>query len=149
MLRSPSIQELARCLGLNAHITTAEVRDLVIVGAGPAGLAAAVYGASEGLDVLVIEAESPGGQAASSSKIENYLGFPMGISGNELAGRAAAQAQKFGAKMLVANSVTKLNCERRPYELSVDSRPNHSRAHGRDCQRRAVQQAANRQPEEV
>ncbi len=120
VLRSPSIQELARCLGLNAHITAAEVKDLVIVGAGPSGLAAAVYGASEGLDVLVIEAESPGGQAGSSSKIENYLGFPMGISGNELAGRAAAQAQKFGAKMLIANTVTKLNCERRPYELSVD-----------------------------
>jgi len=120
VLRSPSIQELARCLGLNAHITASEVRDLVIVGAGPSGLAAAVYGASEGLDVLVIEAESPGGQAGSSSKIENYLGFPMGISGNELAGRAAAQAQKFGAKVLVANSVTKLNCERRPYELSVE-----------------------------
>ncbi|MGA9446801.1 MAG: NAD(P)/FAD-dependent oxidoreductase, partial [Candidatus Sulfotelmatobacter sp.] len=79
-----------------------------------------VYAASEGLDVLVIEAESPGGQAGSSSKIENYLGFPMGISGNELASRAAAQAQKFGAKVLIASNVTKLNCERRPYELSVD-----------------------------
>ncbi|MGA8648066.1 MAG: FAD-dependent oxidoreductase [Candidatus Sulfotelmatobacter sp.] len=120
VLRGPSIQELARCLGLNAHITATELRDLVIVGADPAGLAAAVYGASEGLDVLVIEAESPGGQAGSSSKIENYLGFPTGITGNELAGRAAAQAQKFGAKVLVASSVTKLNCERRPYELSVD-----------------------------
>jgi thioredoxin reductase (NADPH) len=120
VLRSPSIQELARCLGLNAHISAAEVRDLVIVGAGPAGLAAAVYAASEGLDVLVIEAESPGGQAGSSSKIENYLGFPMGISGQELAGRAAAQAQKFGAKVLIANNVVKLNCERHPYELSVD-----------------------------
>jgi thioredoxin reductase (NADPH) len=120
VLRGPSIQELARCLGLNAHITASEVRDLVIVGAGPSGLAAAVYGASEGLDVLVIEAESPGGQAGSSSRIENYLGFPMGISGQELAGRAAAQAQKFGAKVLIANNVTRLNCERRPYELSVD-----------------------------
>jgi thioredoxin reductase (NADPH) len=120
VLRSPSIQELARCLGLNAHITAGELRDLVIVGAGPSGLAAAVYAASEGLDVLVIEAESPGGQAGSSSRIENYLGFPMGISGNELAGRASAQAQKFGAKVLIANTVTKLNCERRPYELSVD-----------------------------
>jgi thioredoxin reductase (NADPH) len=120
VLRSPSIQELARCLGLNAHITASELKDLVIVGAGPSGLAAAVYAASEGLDVLVIEAESPGGQAGSSSRIENYLGFPMGISGNELAGRAAAQAQKFGAKVLIANTVTKLNCERRPYELSVD-----------------------------
>jgi thioredoxin reductase (NADPH) len=120
VLRSPSIQELAKCLGLNANITASEVRDLVIVGAGPSGLAAAVYGASEGLDVLVIEGESPGGQAGSSSRIENYLGFPTGISGNELAGRAAAQAQKFGAKMLIASNVTKLNCERRPYELSVD-----------------------------
>ncbi len=120
VLRSPSIQELARCLGLNAHITASEVRDLVIVGAGPSGLAAAVYGASEGLDVLVIEAEFPGGQAGSSSRIENYLGFPMGISGLELAGRAAAQAQKFGAKVLIANNVTKLNCDRRPYELVVD-----------------------------
>ncbi len=120
VLHNPSIQELARCLGLNPHITASEVRDLVIVGAGPSGLAAAVYAASEGLDVLVIEAESPGGQAGSSSKIENYLGFPMGISGNELAGRAAAQAQKFGAKVLIANTVTRLNCERRPYELTVD-----------------------------
>jgi thioredoxin reductase (NADPH) len=121
VLRSPSIQELASCLGLNAHIESSEVRDLVIVGAGPSGLAAAVYGASEGLDVLIIEAESPGGQAGSSSRIENYLGFPMGISGLELAGRAAAQAQKFGAKVLIANNVTKLNCERTPYELTVDS----------------------------
>ena len=120
VLRRPSIQELAKCLGLNAHITAKEVRDLVIVGGGPSGLAAAVYGASEGLDVLVIEAESPGGQAGSSSRIENYLGFPLGISGQELASRAAAQAQKFGAKMLIANNVVKLNCERRPYELQVD-----------------------------
>ncbi len=120
VLRSPSIQELAACLGLNAHITASDVRDLVIVGAGPSGLAAAVYGASEGLDVLVIEAESPGGQAGSSSRIENYLGFPMGISGLELAGRAAAQAQKFGAKVLIANNATKLNCDRSPYELTVD-----------------------------
>ena len=120
VLRSPSIQELAECLGLNAHITASELRDLVIVGAGPSGLAAAVYGASEGLDVLVVEAESPGGQAGSSSRIENYLGFPMGISGLELAGRAAAQAQKFGAKILIANNVTKLNCDRSPYELSMD-----------------------------
>ncbi len=120
VLRKPTIQELARCLGLNAHITASEVRDLVIVGAGPSGLAAAVYAASEGLDVLVIEADSPGGQAGSSSKIENYLGFPMGISGQELAGRASAQALKFGARVLVANNVIKLNCERRPYELTVD-----------------------------
>jgi len=121
VLRSPSIQELARCLGLNSPITQSDLRDLVIVGAGPAGLGAAVYAASEGLDVLVIEADSPGGQAGSSSKIENYLGFPLGISGNELAGRAAAQAQKFGAKVLIADRVTRLNCDRHPYELTVDS----------------------------
>jgi thioredoxin reductase (NADPH) len=120
VLRSPSTGELANCLGLNDHIIASEMRDLVIVGAGPAGLAAAVYGASEGLDVLVIDAESPGGQAASSSRIENYLGFPMGISGQELARRAAAQAQKFGAKVMIAHNVTQLNCDRRPYELSVD-----------------------------
>ena len=120
VLRSPSIAELARCLGLNEHIEASEVRDVAIVGGGPAGLAAAVYGASEGLDVLVIEAEAPGGQAGSSSKIENYLGFPLGISGQELAGRAAAQAQKFGAKMLIAKRVTKLNCDRHPYELTTD-----------------------------
>jgi thioredoxin reductase (NADPH) len=119
VLRNPSTHELAKCLGLNANITATEVRDLVIVGAGPSGLAAAVYGASEGLDVLMIETESPGGQAGSSSRIENYLGFPTGVSGLELAGRAAAQAQKFGAKMLIANSAIKLNCERRPYELTV------------------------------
>ncbi len=120
VLRHPSIQELARCLGLNEHIKASEVRDLVIVGAGPAGLAAAVYGASEGLDVLVIEAEFPGGQAGSSSKIENYLGFPTGISGLELANRASAQAQKFGAQVLIANKAMKLNCDRRPYEINVD-----------------------------
>src|ERR1700683_970725 len=120
VLRGPSIQELARCLGLNAHITASEVKDLVIVGAGPSGLSAAVYGASEGLDVLVIEAESPGGQAGSSSKIENYLGFPMGISGLELAGGAAPRRQKLRAQYLIANNVTKLNCDRSPYELSMD-----------------------------
>jgi thioredoxin reductase (NADPH) len=120
VLRNPTIAELAKSLGLNDHIAASEMRDLVIVGAGPAGLAAAVYGASEGLDVLVIDAESPGGQAASSSRIENYLGFPMGISGNELAGRASAQAHKFGAKVMIATCVAKLNCERRPYELVLE-----------------------------
>jgi thioredoxin reductase (NADPH) len=96
------------------------VRDVIIVGAGPAGLAAAVYAASEGLDVLVIETSSPGGQAASSSKIENYLGFPTGISGQELAGRAASQALKFGAQIVVARSVMRLDCDRRPYVVKLD-----------------------------
>ena len=88
-----------------SSIDESQVRDLIIVGAGPSGLAAAVYAASEGLDVLVIETGSPGGQAGSSSKIENYLGFPTGISGQELAARAIAQAEKFGAKMMVAHNV--------------------------------------------
>jgi thioredoxin reductase (NADPH) len=89
------------------------------VGAGPAGLAAAVYGASEGLDVLVLESSGPGGQAGSSSKIENYLGFPTGISGHELAGRAYAQAQKFGAEMLIAKDAKGLSCDRRPYAVLI------------------------------
>jgi thioredoxin reductase (NADPH) len=120
VLRNPSTQELADCLGLNVSIDNSHVRDLIIVGAGPSGLAAAVYGASEGLDTLLIETEAPGGQAGSSSKIENYLGFPTGVSGLELASRAIHQAQKFGAKMMVAHSIVKLDCERRPYKLTLD-----------------------------
>ena len=121
VLRNPSTQELADCLGFNVSINQSQIRDLVIVGAGPSGLAAAVYAASEGLDALVIETESPGGQAGSSSKIENYLGFPTGISGQELAARAITQAQKFGARMMVAHSVVRLNCNRRPYEVVLDN----------------------------
>ena len=121
VLRNPSVQELADCLGFNATISKTQVRDVIIVGAGPSGLAAAVYAASEGLDVLVIETEAPGGQAGSSSKIENYLGFPTGVSGQELANRALAQAQKFGAKMMVAHSVVQLNCQTRPYEVVLDN----------------------------
>src|SRR5271163_238936 len=85
VMRNPTTQKLADCLGFNSGIDVTQVRDLIIVGAGPSGLAAAVYAASEGLDVLVIETASPGGQAGSSSKIENYLGFPTGVSGQELA----------------------------------------------------------------
>jgi thioredoxin reductase (NADPH) len=121
VLRSPSIQKLAGCLGLSVITEAKDVRDVIIVGAGPAGLAAAVYAASEGLDVLVIETNSPGGQAASSSKIENYLGFPTGVSGQELAGRASVQALKFGAHMLIARSVLGLNCDRRPYLVELDA----------------------------
>jgi thioredoxin reductase (NADPH) len=121
VLRSPSIQKLAACLGLNGSIDATHIRDLIIVGAGPAGLAAAVYGASEGLDVLVIETIAPGGQAGSSSRIENYLGFPTGISGQELASRATTQAQKFGASLMIARSAVRLHCARKPYELELDS----------------------------
>src|SRR5882724_4931379 len=119
VLKNPTNGEIAECLGFNESIDLARMRDVVIVGAGPAGLAAAVYGASEGLDVLVLEANAPGGQAGSSSRIENYLGFPTGISGNELAGRAYTQAQKFGAQMLLTTG-TRLTCDRKPYQVELE-----------------------------
>ena len=120
VLRNPSNQQIAECLGFNDAIDQTHVRDLVIVGAGPAGLAAAVYGASEGLDVLVLESNAPGGQAGSSSRIENYLGFPTGISGQELTGRAYAQAQKFGAQIMIAKGATQLACDRQAYAVQID-----------------------------
>ncbi len=112
VLRNPTNVQIADCLGLNDAIDRTHIRDLLIVGAGPAGLAAAVYAASEGLDVLVLESTSPGGQAAASSKIENYLGFPNGISGQELAARAYNQSQKFGAQVAVARGARRLHCDR-------------------------------------
>ncbi len=121
VLRNPTNQEIADCLGFNDAIDQTQVRDLLVIGGGPAGLAAAVYAASEGLDVLVVEPNSPGGQAGSTSKIENYLGFPTGISGQELAGRAYAQAQKFGAEILIAQGATRLLCDRRPYVVETDA----------------------------
>ena len=120
VLRAPSNAEVADCLGFNAGISTDAVRDIVVVGAGPAGLSAAVYAASEGLDVLVLESNAPGGQAGSSSKIENYLGFPTGISGQALAGRAFTQAQKFGANVAVGLTVKRLDCSVRPSESSTE-----------------------------
>ena len=122
VLRNPTNEEIADCLGFNESIELGDgrVRDVVIVGAGPAGLGAAVYAASEGLDVLVIESNSPGGQAASSSRIENYLGFPSGISGQELAARAFSQAEKFGAEMMIAKAAIHLRCERRPYVVEIE-----------------------------
>ena len=120
VLRNPTNRQIADCLGLNPAIDSEKVRDLVIVGAGPAGLAAAVYGASEGLDVLVVESNAPGGQAGLSSKIENYLGFPTGISGQDLAGRAYTQAIKFGAQLVVARGGKRLACARRPYAIEVE-----------------------------
>jgi thioredoxin reductase (NADPH) len=121
MLRNPTNTELAACLGFNDAIDSTVIRDVIVVGAGPAGLAAAVYAASEGLRVLVIEPSAAGGQAGSSSRIENYLGFPAGISGQELATRAFTQAQKFGAEVLVARTATRLLCERRPYVVALDN----------------------------
>jgi thioredoxin reductase (NADPH) len=119
VLRNPTDQEVAQCLGFNDAIDQTRLRDLVVVGAGPSGLAAAVYGASEGLDVLVLETNSPGGQAGSSSRIENYLGFPTGISGQELAARAYNQAEKFGAQVIITN-VTRLGCHRKPYIVEAE-----------------------------
>ncbi|MEO8199420.1 MAG: FAD-dependent oxidoreductase [Gemmatimonadota bacterium] len=119
VLKNPSNQDIADCLGFNAAIDQTQLRDVVIIGAGPAGLAAAVYAASEGLDVLVIEANAPGGQAGTSSMIENYLGFPMGISGKLLASRAHDQAQKFGAQIMIARGAQRLACDRKPYALEI------------------------------
>jgi len=120
ILRNPSNQEIVDCLGFNESVDRTHVRDMVVVGAGPAGLAAAVYGASEGLDVLIVESNAPGGQAGASSKIENYLGFPTGISGQALAGNAYTQAQKFGAQLLIGKDAKGLACDRRPYALKFN-----------------------------
>jgi thioredoxin reductase (NADPH) len=128
VLKNPSNQQIAECLQINPEYDEATVRDLLVIGAGPAGLAAAVYAASEGLDVLVLETTAAGGQAGSSSKIENYLGFPTGISGRALAGRAVAQAQKFGADVAIANTAVRLRCERRPFEVELS---NGHTVHGR------------------
>jgi thioredoxin reductase (NADPH) len=121
VLKNPTNQQVADCLGFNTAIDAVHVRDVVVVGAGPAGLAAAVYAASEGLDVLVLESNSPGGQAAASSKIENYLGFPTGISGQELAGRAYMQAEKFGAQLMIARGAARLLCDRKPYVIEMEN----------------------------
>ena len=121
VLRNPTNQQIANCLGFNDAIDPTHVRDLVIIGAGPAGLAAAVYGASEGLDVLVLEAESAGGQAGTSSRIENYLGFPTGISGMELTARAYAQALKFGAEVMIATGAARLMCGAPLYRIGTGS----------------------------
>ena len=118
VLKKPTIEEVAGCLGLNA-VNEGVVRDVVVVGAGPAGLASAVYAASEGLDALILEASAPGGQAGSTTRIENYLGFPSGISGQLLASRALVQAEKFGAELAVARTAASLACERRPYRVDL------------------------------
>src|SRR3989441_564387 len=119
VLKNPSNQQIADTLGFNEAIDQTQVRDLVIVGAGPAGVAAAVYGASGGLDVLVVEATAPGGQAGASSRIENYLGFPTGIQGIELAARATNQALKFGTQLMVGPAARRLACDKMPYALEI------------------------------
>jgi thioredoxin reductase (NADPH) len=120
VLRNPTNAEIASYLGFNDALADTRIVDLVIVGAGPSGLAAAVYGASEGLDVVVLESNVPGGQAGSSSRIENYLGFPSGISGLELTQLAYGQALRFGARVAVASGVTRLAYDGRQYTLDLD-----------------------------
>ena len=113
LLINPAEEELARCIGMLEPVSPDEVFDVAVVGAGPAGLATAVYAASEGLSVVVLDCRAYGGQAGASARIENYLGFPTGISGQALAGRAYVQAQKFGAHMLIPAQARSLDCSRR------------------------------------
>lgn len=117
----PSRLELARFLGIAVEFDEDEIYDTVVVGAGPSGLAAGVYAASEGLKTLILEGLAPGGQAGTSSKIENYLGFPTGISGQALAGRAQVQAQKFGAVLAAPFAAQRLCCQQRPYRIFLES----------------------------
>ncbi|MEM1209618.1 MAG: FAD-dependent oxidoreductase [Planctomycetota bacterium] len=109
--RNPTVEQVAENFGLRARLDESKVVDLLVVGAGPGGLASAVYGGSEGLDTLVIEADSPGGQAGTSSRIENYLGFPMGVSGDDLTQRAVLQARKFGVTLTSPRTVDTIDCE--------------------------------------
>ncbi|WNO73073.1 FAD-dependent oxidoreductase [Streptomyces sp. AM8-1-1] len=118
-MENPTLEEVAGCLGLIETIDHDEVFDVAVIGAGPAGLAAAVYAASEGLATVVVEALAPGGQAGTSSMIENYLGFPLGISGHDLASRAQAQARKFGARMVLPRVVDSVDCRRIPFTLQL------------------------------
>lgn len=120
VLTNPTTAALADAIGLTEALDPAITYDVAVVGAGPAGLAAAVYAASEGLSTIVLESTAPGGQAGTSSRIENYLGFPTGISGQALAGRAQSQAQKFGAKLAIARRVTGLDCTALPYRLQLE-----------------------------
>ncbi len=119
-LANPSVAELGRCAGLDVAIDASEILDLVVVGAGPTGLAAAVYAASEGLNVVALERIAIGGQAVTSSRIENYLGFPTGISGAELTRNALLQAQKFGARITVPGTVTRLGREGGVYVVALE-----------------------------
>ena len=121
VLKNPDNSDLAACLGMNAKQHDDDVHDLVVVGAGPAGLAAAVYAASEGADTCVVDAFAPGGQAGTSSRIENYLGFPTGISGEALSERALSQAQKFGAQINVGWQSVRLRCDGWPYTVEMST----------------------------
>jgi len=117
--KNPSIEELGRCLGLLPELDPEKIYDVIVVGAGPSGLATAVYAASEGLSVLVVENRAFGGQAGASARIENYLGFPTGISGRALAGRAFVQSQKFGAQVAIPACADQLLCDQYPLRLKM------------------------------
>jgi len=119
LLRNPDENSLARCIGLVGPIDPDRIFDLVVIGAGPSGLATAVYAGSEGLSVLALDCRSFGGQAGASSRIENYLGFPTGISGMALMGRAYSQAQKFGVEMAIPDEAVKLECGNDPLRLTL------------------------------
>jgi thioredoxin reductase (NADPH) len=121
VLRNPSNLELTRELGMPLYVPQDEIYDLLVVGAGPAGLAAAVYGASEGLKTITLDSVATGGQAGTSSKIENYLGFPAGLSGTELTVRAVLQAEKFGAQIFIPSEAVKLDCERNFYIVETNN----------------------------
>ncbi|MGN6589256.1 MAG: FAD-dependent oxidoreductase [Sphingomicrobium sp.] len=119
LLRNPNEAQLGRCVGMLGPIDAAKVYDVVVIGAGPAGLATSVYAGSEGLSVLAIDCRSFGGQAGASARIENYLGFPTGISGMALMGRAFSQAQKFGVEILIPDEAVKLECGNDPYHVQI------------------------------
>lgn len=119
LLRNPSEHQLARCVGLVGPIDTDRLYDVVVIGAGPAGLATSVYAGSEGLSVLTIDCRSFGGQAGASARIENYLGFPTGISGMALMGRAFSQAQKFGVEIAIPDEAIELECGNDPCHLML------------------------------
>ena len=121
MLRNPSDSQLARCVGLVGPIDSDKLYDVVVIGAGPSGLATSVYASSEGLSVLTIDCRSFGGQAGASARIENYLGFPTGISGMALMGRAFSQAQKFGVDVLIPDEAVKLNCGNEPCQVLLQT----------------------------
>ncbi|HVU29644.1 MAG TPA: FAD-dependent oxidoreductase, partial [Sphingomicrobium sp.] len=121
LLRNPSESQLARCIGLVSSIDSDHLYDVIVIGAGPAGLATSVYAGSEGLSVLAIDCRSFGGQAGASARIENYLGFPTGISGMALMGRAFSQAQKFGVEILIPDEAVRLDCGNEPCQVLLQT----------------------------
>ena len=144
LLRNPSEAQLARCVGLVGPIDPDRLYDVVVIGAGPAGLATAVYAGSEGLSVLAIDCRSFGGQAGASARIENYLGFPTGISGMALMGRAFSQAQKFGVEIAIPDEAVKLECGNDPCHVLLADRRAGPGARRRDRHRRALSPARRR-----